>query len=747
MTPRLTLRSLVSFVFFWLIATPLFANSYSTTFPLTENPISEGGKWVNGGTTGLNWTNIRTTANVEAYGTSSGSGNGYDDSTAVLQGAGTWGPNQSASGIVYVTSVNNSDSQEVELRLNTTIAARSITGYECNYSMHTDGTQYSSIVRWNGPFGNFTRIAGPATGIAALANGDTLTCSNIDGTISMYHNGILINSVTDTTYTGGSPGIGTDLGGGDGSSTNGNFGFSSFSSSDQHAYYISKSLGNDANTPTQAQSKSTPWQHVPGMASGPSYTPVAGDQFILYGGDTWGTSDLPFQINQNGSGSCLTTPNSSCIYIGVDQTWYNSSVCGASWCRPIFSQQGTTQNWYAMAYIYGQNVTVDNIEFTGMVTFGGNTERMINIGGGGGGDVVEDCYFHGWNHSASGDADNSFVIDGGGTGSAVHDNVIDGADTLAATSVSGNPCGSPDGICQGMNTAINGGTNVYNNVIKNVSTGVATSVDIIHDNWIGPIWLGYSGGHRNGVQIADGVSLSYLLAYNNILTQVQNGGMGGFWLEQGSGNSGRTAYVFNNLLLNGLTSPIGLGEGMQFCQLGSSCGPFYAFNNTIEGQFALASGMSSTANLYNNHCLTSAGNCANNEGTWTVNQTTNLAQCLGTGAGCSDANASPHFDQYSDSQTYADSPVASTNSTVGAGTNEQSLCTTISGLDATAGAACQSDTGYTCSYNTSKHTVSCPDRSPFARPSSGAWDIGAYESLAVSGTTPNPPTSLTVQVQ
>jgi hypothetical protein len=216
-------------------------NSYRTNFPLTENPISEGGKWVNGGATGLDWTNIRTTANVEAYGTSSGSGMGYDDSTAVLQGDGTWGQNQSASGTVYVTSVNNSDSQEVELRLNTTIAAHSIKGYECDYSMRTDGTQYSSIVRWNGAFGRFPLIAGPATGIPALANGDTLACQNIGGVITMYHNGTVINSVTDTTYTGGSPGIGTDLGGGDGSSTNGNFGFSSFSASNDAGAIVSPS--------------------------------------------------------------------------------------------------------------------------------------------------------------------------------------------------------------------------------------------------------------------------------------------------------------------------------------------------------------------------------------------------------------------------------------------------------------------------------------------------------------------------
>jgi hypothetical protein len=481
-------------------------------------------------------------------------------------------------------------------------------------------------------------------------------------------------------------------------------------------------------------------------ATAGSYNPVAGDEFILYGGDTWGTSDLPLQFNQNGSGMCITTPNSSCIYIGVNTSWYSSTVCGASFCRPIFNQGLTYQaSWYAIAYIYGANVTLDNIEFTGMMTSGGNTSRMASIGGGGGNDVIEHCYFHGWKHGASGDADNSAVITGSAPGDVVHDNVIDGADTLAATAVSGNPCGSPDGICQGMNTAINGAASVYNNVIKNVTSGVVTSVDIMHDNWIGPVWLGYTGGHRNGVQIAGNVTLSYLLAYNNILTQVQNGGMGGFWLEQGSGNAGLTAYVFNNLLFPGTGTGAGLGEGMQFCQEGSSCGPFYAFNNTMESQFALSGGASGTANLYNNHCIISGNDCSNNEGSWTVHETTNLVQCSGTGSGCADANVSTHFDQYTDSQTYGDSPVASTNSTVSAGTNEQSLCTAISGLNSAAGTACQSGTGYTCSYNTSNHTVSCPADPLVARPTSTAWDIGAYEFNA-GAQAPSAPTGLTATV-
>ena len=207
-------------------ATP---NTYSTTFPATENPISEGGKWVNGGTTGLDWTNILTLANVKAYGSSTGSGQGYDDSTAVLQNIGfTWGPNQTATGVVYLNSSGNAHDPEVELLLNFTIAAHNATGYVCDYSVKNDGTQYFGIGRWNGPFGNFTPITTTVTGITPLANGERITCNRVGSTLYMYRgNGTLITSVVDTTYTGGSPGIGTDLDT-NGSSINGTFGFSSF---------------------------------------------------------------------------------------------------------------------------------------------------------------------------------------------------------------------------------------------------------------------------------------------------------------------------------------------------------------------------------------------------------------------------------------------------------------------------------------------------------------------------------------
>jgi hypothetical protein len=40
--------------------TPSMGQTYTTRFSVAENPISEGGKWVNGKTVGLDWSNVAT---------------------------------------------------------------------------------------------------------------------------------------------------------------------------------------------------------------------------------------------------------------------------------------------------------------------------------------------------------------------------------------------------------------------------------------------------------------------------------------------------------------------------------------------------------------------------------------------------------------------------------------------------------------------------------------------------------------
>jgi hypothetical protein len=60
--------------------------SYSTRFPLTGNPASESGHWIDGGSVGPDWANVRATPGL-AFGGAPGS-TAYNGSTAVL--AGTW---------------------------------------------------------------------------------------------------------------------------------------------------------------------------------------------------------------------------------------------------------------------------------------------------------------------------------------------------------------------------------------------------------------------------------------------------------------------------------------------------------------------------------------------------------------------------------------------------------------------------------------------------------------------------------
>jgi hypothetical protein len=179
---------------------PGAAVSYSTTFDLTENPISEGGRWFNNGTL---WTRVRT-ANGLAFGTN-GPQDTYDDSYAYLSG---FGPNQQAEAVVHVDPSLLGDPHEVELLLRWADGPTMARGYECLF--HFNGQV--QLMRWNGPFGDFTEMPN-ATGRKSagrpLVSGDVIKAT-IDGTntIRAFLNGVELSQVTDSTYATGQPGIG-----------------------------------------------------------------------------------------------------------------------------------------------------------------------------------------------------------------------------------------------------------------------------------------------------------------------------------------------------------------------------------------------------------------------------------------------------------------------------------------------------------------------------------------------------------
>src|SRR5215468_11885861 len=64
--------------------------TYTTAFPLQENPISEGGRWIVGQSAGHNlWGDVQTKENF-AFGVSEPTK--FGDPIAIL--AGKWGPDQ-----------------------------------------------------------------------------------------------------------------------------------------------------------------------------------------------------------------------------------------------------------------------------------------------------------------------------------------------------------------------------------------------------------------------------------------------------------------------------------------------------------------------------------------------------------------------------------------------------------------------------------------------------------------------------
>src|SRR5262249_13834817 len=132
--------------------------SYSTTFPVNENPLSESGKWIDGKAVGLDWTSVAAAGGL-VYATESGTGRGdqsYDDSTALL--TGDWRPDQTVE--ARVRSVNPSDRvfEEVEIRLRSSLSAHASTGYEILFRCSKTPQAYASIVRWDGPLGRFTYL-------------------------------------------------------------------------------------------------------------------------------------------------------------------------------------------------------------------------------------------------------------------------------------------------------------------------------------------------------------------------------------------------------------------------------------------------------------------------------------------------------------------------------------------------------------------------------------------------------------
>jgi len=554
-------------------------------------------------------------------------------------------------------------------------------------------------------------------------------------------------------------------------------------------YYVAAN-GADTNAGT---SEASPWMHAPGMpncvSTCASVTPVAGEGFILRGGDTWhfGNSALtPYTglsafatyypaCGQPSGNMCgwyfhWAGTSSNPIYIGVDQGWYS----GGSWTRPVMNGDNPLSTTSVANCTYddstvmmfsvvnlGFHLIIDNFEWTGVcwsgpdnnagTTRSGAAYVNMNQGlGAGSYNTFQNNYIHGWTHVTfncvagnpeTGNCQWAQAVDGGPSpyadGDVLANNVVDGSDSDDHSYVA----------------FWYGGYDVHDNVIRHIGTAaVLNNNHTFHDNLIE-----YVQGNTDGVAHGNAVEFNTEwngnnVVYNNVFRDEfgypGTTGCGNIQFQQAP-RQNATDYTFNNLIYN---YPCGNGNYWDLCSAPKSdcinvtTATVNLFNNTWVmtagyDQAWLSPGAPSTlvANWYNNHCIIPGGGAASAcfwSSSGTINYLTDVVQDTTVASG----------QGYTSSEPYAYSPTSASNATVIAGTNEKGYCSALTGSsDAdlqAAGIACQSDTGYACTYNSTNHTVSCPARTTIARPTITAWDAGAYQLSGSQAQGPQPPTNL-----
>ena len=182
-------------------APPPQVKSYSTTFQLKEDPISEGGRWMGGKTVGLDWGNVSTTP---GYAVGHAGPKRFADSVALL--TGDWPANQSVELVVDKRKVFSYP--EVSMRLRSSFSPHNCDGYEISYSLKDDDTAYLIIVRWNGALADFTYLVQAHGKEYGVKTGDVVKTTIVGNEIKTYKNGVLMGTAKDNTYIHGSPGFG-----------------------------------------------------------------------------------------------------------------------------------------------------------------------------------------------------------------------------------------------------------------------------------------------------------------------------------------------------------------------------------------------------------------------------------------------------------------------------------------------------------------------------------------------------------
>lgn len=190
---------------------------YETFFPTTENPLSEGGIWLNGDTPGtMPFGNVQVTSGKAYADRFCVAGvNDYEDGLAILDTAFiAVTADQYAECTLHVTGgYTPPDSHEVELWVRGTYNAGGpdyFSGYEILIPFGGIGVQ---IIKQDGTYGGFTVLTNTGVGWASpFADGDKMRVE-ITGTSIQVFKWVagawaLGGECTDATFATGQPGMG-----------------------------------------------------------------------------------------------------------------------------------------------------------------------------------------------------------------------------------------------------------------------------------------------------------------------------------------------------------------------------------------------------------------------------------------------------------------------------------------------------------------------------------------------------------
>jgi hypothetical protein len=437
--------------------------------------------------------------------------------------------------------------------------------------------------------------------------------------------------------------------------------------------------------------------------------PQPGDQFILRGGDTWHVSGTPVGVpwTWSPSGNWNGTASSP-IYVGIDKTWFT----GASWSRPklngdnplsttvVSSCANTTDQFL---WNSGSYVTFEGLEFLGLCsidatgagysTMNYNTDHSKFIG----------FYYHGWTYTGT-HGQRVEAIRGATSGpnyprtnNEFADIVFDGSDS------------SPRSL-----TVLYGDCyNFHHNYITHVANCVCNNPHNFHDNVFEYVNESLASEDHGNTFEFNGESDEINFIYNNVVRHIGTIATVGVnvWIQPTVGT-----YVYNNLFYDISVA------GNNYLNNVSSAGPAYFYNNTMQRSGG-GTMIENAAQAFNNLWITDGSVFANAPGS--------------SGNNITFTNAAASAAGYVSGNQYA--PPAPNSATVGAGKNLTSSCPA-------AGAFLCSDTTLAVGYDTSTHQVIIPARSPIARPSSGSWDIGAFNFGGATSGVPQAPSGLTVTV-